>query len=670
MQKKNTRQSTYIKKYTGSLFLIVIVLLFYRCAYLNTFYNATVSFSKAFKIHSKLIESGADTTQLPHDISDGYNRTIKKCTKLMDVYPKRKKWHDDAQFLKGKATYYNKKYQVAIRRFKQFQKEYTKSPYIPESYLFLGKSYLGNENLQKAEETFLFVIEKYPNLNKNEEITLLLAEVAINREGKSEAIEILEKSLKSVKSDEKKMDITLKLSMLYYELKLYSKAIEILEKSPRNKDFQHYFFRLDFTMLLCYKELKKNKKALAFSEKMLKNKYYFTNIPEILLEKALILNTIGKTKEAVKVFEKITKETTASAEVQGRAWFELGLIYQSNGDFDEAKKCYEQVVSLIMDDDIRTEAEERIEGIDIKLVYIVEIEKIIKNDSGNIDTLQYLQYKLGEVFWLNLSEADSALAHFSMISNDSQVNKELAKKSIYAQAWIMRFMKNDTLTSDSIYHAIIKAYPASIIAKKAQQDLGIPVTVQTYEDSAQIAFIKAERYYFDQNDPKKAVNAFYRVSKKFSDLEELAAQSLYTAGWLCDNVLHKNKKALDLYRILCKKYPESGLCVEEAMPKITLVEDTLKIRDMEKKKKNSKRKKKNKKNEKEGGNQDSAENLELEDLIDEDISDSIAIDSVSEQNLSPAKNDTTSSRQSHPSSGQMNRGGPISNPGSYRRKRN
>lgn len=530
----------------------------------------------------ELQRTEADTTdELPDAIKSGYERAIKKCTKVIDVYPKRKKWHDDAVFLKAKATFYKKDYPTAIRRFKQFQKEYQNSPYIPKSYLFLGRAYLEDNYLEKAEEMFQIILEKYPQLNKNEEITVLLAEVAIKREGKSQAIRILEESLRSVKSDERKLEIILKLCALYVDLKMYDKAVSLLKKAPRNKDFQRYLFQVDFSLLICYEKQEEYAKALSLIEKMLKNNRYIKQSPKVLLEKGIIFRAMGKIKEAIEILEEVA-EGDGPNDIKGKAWFELASIYQHElGDFEKAKECYSKVGSLSTDKHLIDIAQKRIEGMDQRLAYLAKIDG--REDTGSkkgrdtTEKTDMLLYKLGEIYWLNLAEPDSALVKFRIISSDSSADSSLVMKSLYARAWILRFLKKDTTASDSLCNAIIKKYPATIVAQKAQMDLGIPVTIKTREDSANLAFIKAERLYFDKNDAVSAVNAFYKVSKHYRDLPEIASNSIYAAAWLCDNVINKNKKALMLYRMLCDSFPNSPLCLNEAKPRIKIVEDTLKV---------------------------------------------------------------------------------------------
>ncbi len=579
----------YLQQNIKIFILLFGAVLYLHCAYLNTFYNAKMAFKKAFDAHMELKHSEADTADAPPDeILIDYDRTIDKSTKVVDIYPKRTRFHDDAMFLKAKATYYKNELPAAIRRFKQFQKEYQKSPFIPESYLFLSKAYLDNDNLEKAEETLRLILEKYPKLNDREEITMLLAHVAIKREGKSQAIMILEESLSLVKSDERKLEIILKLCVLYIDLKLYDKAVKILTDAPRNKDFQNYLFRVDYNLLICYKEMKYFKKALSLAEKMLKNSQYVKQVPKVLLEKGIVLNLTDKIKEAIKVFEEVTAGSGTDV-VKGRAWYELALIYQHvYGDFKKAKECFEQVLSLSADEILVDNANRRIQGIDQRETYLNSLkglEDARDKHTDTTDTAAMVLYKLGEIYWLNLSEPDSALQKFAAVSSDTSINSALMMKSLYAQAWILNFVKQDTAAAAGLYNKIIEKYPATMAAQKSQQDLGIPITVKTREDSARLAFIEAERFYFERKKPVAAVNAYYKAARKYSDMPQMASSGLYAAAWLCDNVLNKNKKALMLYRILCDSFPESDLCLNEAQPRIKVVEDTLKILAVEKKKK-------------------------------------------------------------------------------------
>ena len=565
----------------------VAFLLLIHCAYLNTYYNAQVAFNKAYKAHLKLINSHRDTSDiLPDAIKNGYERTIIKCTKVLENYPIQKEWHDNALFLQAKATFYNKQYALSIRRFQYFIKEYPNHELRGDAYLFLGKSYLANADLQRAEETFSYILQNYPALNNNEEVTVLQAQIAIKREGKSQAIRILEKSLEQVKNDKKRLEIVIQLASLYIELHLFDKAIPLLLSCPSNKKFVQSNYQKDFLLLTCYQNIKKYDEALVLVNTLLKNKEYVANSAYLMYEKAHILAQTGQSKEAEKLYDHITKTPQFPAEIVAKAWFELGLIFQHDyGDFKQARICYEKTISIALDEALREKASQKRAGIDLATAIRDTIIINKNNASYSNSTVGFMYYKLGEVYWLNLSEPDSAFLQFSRISRDSTADSSLILKSLYAQAWIQKYIKKDTKTSDSIYKDIIRRYPTTHVAQKSQQDLGIPVTILTREDSAYISYLDAERLYFKDQDLVGAVNGYYKTAKRYWEIRDVSSKSIFSAAWICDNVLKKNQKAYELYKLLCDSFPESNLCTVYAQPRIKVVEDTLIVlKNLQKKK--------------------------------------------------------------------------------------
>jgi tetratricopeptide (TPR) repeat protein len=298
---------------------------------------------------------------------------------------------------------------------------------------------------------------------------------------------------------------------------------------------------------------------------------------------------MNRIEEAVDALEKIIKgpgSKTVPKEIQARGWYELGLIYQhKKGDFEKARECYDNVIKTGADPNLADLAKGKIAAID----QLKEADKklaSLKGQSGK--SVDSIHYNYGEVYWLRLSEADSALNHFLAICADTRADSGFVMKSMYASAWILRFIKNDTTRSDSIYSAIIKRYPATNVAQRAQQDLGVPVTVLTRQDSGLQAFVDAEKLYFDDQDPVGAVNAYYKVAKKYRDIPYIAAHSIYAAGWICSNVLSKNTKAFMLFKMLCDSFPNTELCEKGAKQQVKFVEDTLKIIQTSKKKETGK----------------------------------------------------------------------------------
>ncbi len=581
--REGKRVLRFFKKFK-LLILIFIVVPIIQCALLNTFYNGRNSFKVTYKAHKKLIKENPDSTiELSSDLIQGYDRAIDKGNKVLKVYPQKVKWHDNAIFLKARAQLMKGEYTFAVTNLKELQSRFPNSPFIPESWLLLGKAYLYKESYNKAEEALRYVLEKYPRLDKNGDVTLLLVQVSVNREGRSKAIQKLEEALKTLKNDEQILEVVVQLSDLYLELKLYPAAIKTLKKAPRIRDNTYKLYRVDLNLVKAYRFNSEVDKSLATVSKMLKNARYNKYRPVILLEKGYCYRDKGELEEAVKVFEDITP-LEGYNNIRGLAAFELGKIYQfRDGDYEAAKKWYEEAISLLTDKDVLQEVQVKIDGLSDRNKYLVMLNEAeqtdsLAKDSAIADSNYYqIRYKLGEVYWLNLNEPDSAINSFEKVCTDSLADSITVMKAFYGLAWISMNMKKDTVTADSIFSMIIEKYPATVAAKKAQEALGMKVTIETREDSALADYAEAEILWMEKGKEIKAVNSFYKLAKRYSDLEDIASSALYSAGWICDNVLHKNKNALKFYRKLCELYPESGLCVDEAKPRIKIVDDTLAV---------------------------------------------------------------------------------------------
>ena len=107
----------------------------------------------------------------------------------------------------------------------------------------LVKLYIEEGNLSKAEEVISYAIEKYPQLDKDQKLSMLLVEIAIRRQGNAQAISLLEEAYKTVKNEERRIDLVLRLSELYIQLKQYNKAIAILKCSTK-KELPEQSYRL------------------------------------------------------------------------------------------------------------------------------------------------------------------------------------------------------------------------------------------------------------------------------------------------------------------------------------------------------------------------------------------------------------------------------------------
>jgi tetratricopeptide (TPR) repeat protein len=554
------------------------------CVFINTFYNGRVAYQRAYTAHQKLLAARPDSVlTLPSDINADYDSAISKSLKVLDIFHNKEKWQDDALLLMSKALFQKGEYQAARRRLKQLQDEYPQSTLVPESYLYVARCYMNEENFDKADETFALIVARYPQLNKNEEISLLVAQLAVKREGKSMAIQILEKARASIKDEAKKMQLYLQIAGLYMDLGQHEKAIALLKSAPRNKRYAETLYRIDIDLAACYIQTDSLSAALTHVEKMIKTKIYGPHLPAMLVKKGDILDRLGRTDDAIVAFQTVTKgyEQNPSA---GEAYYRMAIVYQKKkGDYAKAREYFISAVARLASPELKKIAQERLDAIkELDQIHAADsaARKSVKKDTTA--RAETSLFRLGEIFWLRLDQPDSALVYYRKLLRDTATSADSIPRALFAAGWISRAILKDTVQSDSFFHELLSKFPASEHAKAAQISAGAKVTVMTVTDSAEAAFIKAENTLFKEENIAAAIESYMAAYHAYPKTSH-GIKALYAAAWLNDYVLDKKKTALSLYRTLCDSFPQSEFCTNQAKPRLKTVEDTLRVRNAAKK---------------------------------------------------------------------------------------
>ncbi len=502
-----------------------------------------------------------------------YDRAIEKSLKMMEVYPRDKKLQDRAYFLMGKAAFYKKDYKQTISRMRDLQAQFPLSPLVPESYLFVAKAYIQDENLGLAEEILQTVLEKYPYLDDNQQVTLLLVEIAIRREGRSQAIGLLEKVRASSLSEEKRLGILLKMADLQFDLKQYSKSYALLRTAHRSNKYPVLMYRLDRSIYFCYDAMDSLSQALKHVDGMIKNRMYREYQDQILFYKGMTLSRLGRIDDAINIFIRIVgtdslaiaSDTTG---LKGRAHYELAQLYRINrGDYQSAMAAY-QAASKSRDSLIARPASRKMKALEMLFA--------LRSDStGAISSAN--RYSVGELFQFDLEMPDSALNQFLILCNDTSADSAIRPRALSMAAFIVRSDLKDTTRSDSLLKIVLNDYAGTEFARKAQEMMELPITVVTRQQEAEAKFREAENLYYKENNPVEAIKVYYDVAREYADLD-LAPKSLYAAAWHTDNDLQKNRVAMKLYQELCDTYANSEYCIKYAQPRLSIAKDTIEAR--------------------------------------------------------------------------------------------
>lgn len=548
-----------------------------QCALINTYYNARVAFTIGHREHVKQMKPFADSLVAPSGMAlTNYDRTVVKCQKVLEVYRKQKRWHDDAVFLMGRAYFYKREMVSAIRQFRRIQEEFPLSKYLPESYYYLAQAYIYEERYQKAEEVLEIIANRYPELNRDDRVSLLQARLALRREGKAQAIELLMSALGSAATVERKMELTAQIATLLKQMGQCERALPLLRQCPRERKLPGPMYEVDYLQLGCLLDMDSLEQVVDWAQTMLKQKGYASHDPAILLKKAAALALLGRIDEAIKLYERIAREYDTSPDA-GLAWYELGVLYHKvKFDYTKAAECYLKASALAKDSSVTATAASRARA--LAMLDTTRAHRESPRDSlDSVRTQASWDLKLAELFWLELAQPDSAYAHFRAMLSDTAAPDSMAEKALFAAGYIALHSMGDTLGADSLFGLLRARYPASEFAKRSQRERGLEETVRTRVDSAEAAFAEAEKLYLDKSEPARAIEAYLKVFQEYPDCDA-GGRSLYAAAWLSDNVTFSKDVAQFLYKKVCEKYPKSQWCELATKPRLRAASDSTIVR--------------------------------------------------------------------------------------------
>ncbi|MDR2693631.1 MAG: hypothetical protein LBB74_05385 [Chitinispirillales bacterium] len=547
--------------------------------YYNTFYNAEEAYTVAWRDHRKLMRVFPDSLVVTpsESMAAKYDRAVEKSLKMMDIYPRDRKHQDRAHFLMGRAAFYKKDFSTSVGRMRDLQTLYPKSRLVPVSRIYLAKAHIMMDNLGLAEELLLELLKNHPKLDRNQEITLLLVEIALRRGGHSQALGLLEGigGLSSLPL-EKRLDIILKMADLNYELRQYERALGLLRAAPRSRRHPYLMFRVDRSIYFCLDAMDSLDEALNRLAVMRKSRMYSKQRYEIMYYTARTLRRMGRVDEAIALLEEINRmcagaleKNTGKADTMslcGRASYELALIYQGQGDLDLAEAEFGEASKFGA-----ASAGGRAAARFAALKRLRELR--VPDSTGKIPATA--RYSAAEIFRFELEAPDSAYIYYLELSADSSVDSTYRPRSLLAAAFTARDGLKNAAAADSLLRVVAAEYGATEYARRAQIELDVEVTAVTRREMAERDFRVAEAMM--ESDMVEAVKAFYGVYQRYPDLD-IAPKSLYAAAWYTDNILHKNRAAMTLYEELCAKYPESTYCKVNAAPRVAVARDSIEVR--------------------------------------------------------------------------------------------
>lgn len=549
----------FIKNTPYKIILSVIITIFSSCVYYNTFYHAKSSYNEARKSQIKRSNTSiGDTLALVNDIEKSkFERAIQKASKVLDVYPQKKKWADDAIMLIGYSYFYMGEYSKAIRKFKELLAIYPNSPFAADALLFLGKAYSKNGDLDLADETFDKFKKVYPQNKEIASIPVFIAETTIKKGSKLTALAQLNDCLDSIDSKQA-YRIHLMIARLYFEIGKYKECFDEYNKINNKDLLLNEEFEKNIRQSECLIKMDSLKNALNILFNISNDNRFSDRVAEILNKEAECYEAMKDYKKALSIYLNAAGAKDEPDQV-AIANFRIGNLYQKfYGDFIKAAEYYSKAASGA-NPEIQKIATKRSESIDKINNYTKLLDSSAPDSLKNADTLltpSLLKYKMGEIYWFELEETDSAIVFFNKTTYDTTCLDTLKAHTYYALAWLFRYDKSDTVKSDSLLHEIIDKYPNTDLAKSAQKSLGQPITIKTRKDSSQMAFLDAEAVLWENDKKDSAAMLFDSVAQKYSNTP-IGPKAAYASAWIFDQLLSDSTQAAKRYETINKTWKDT-----------------------------------------------------------------------------------------------------------------
>ncbi len=309
----------------------------------NILFNGAESFKKG---QGKITESHEDnfTEILPIFLygdetsaqmaSSDMDRTIKKAEKLVSLHS-----------ITVKPEVKNNKPLTQKQREFFNKKEYNK--WVDNNYLLMGKAYFYKQEYDKAKEIFLFMLNEYKNEKSLYETRIWLARLYNQTSDFKNSEEILE-NLKNDVNLPKKLKVELNTTYADYYIKQnnFDAAIPYLELAKKQIRKKRFRVRVVFILAQLYERTGKLKKASEYYDKVIKMNPPYEMTFNAKINRALAYEKgFGSVKEIENQLHKMLRDDK-NIDYQDQIYYALGNLAFKEGNIPKAIEQYSKSVEI------------------------------------------------------------------------------------------------------------------------------------------------------------------------------------------------------------------------------------------------------------------------------------------------------------------------------------
>ncbi len=327
------------------LLLVLIALVLSQCAYFNTFYNAKRYFRIGYLATQKNVSD-----QVSSQERSNYLKTIEKCAKILEFYPK-SRYVDDALLLMGKAYFYLEEYVKASRKFEELTSNYPQSEFAIEAGLWHARALLEMQEFESAEDIMNDMAGKEIPSELKGDAFYYFGLFHQKRESYENAIDAFIKAAKTASKD-LRIKALISLGETLDTTGVYLEAAEAYKNVLKYDPVDEVEFLSQYQYGRMLRKAGKPEEAIDIFERLLREQIALSagnisnknnsRIPNLRLQIAACLENQGNIEDAIVIYQDIPREFEKKPPA-AKALYELGKIYEYYyGDYFRASDNYKQ----------------------------------------------------------------------------------------------------------------------------------------------------------------------------------------------------------------------------------------------------------------------------------------------------------------------------------------
>lgn len=331
--------------------------------YFNLYYNTTDIFEQAelqIKEQKKDFFSTEDIP-LPGTVNTQLVKVIEKCSEILQFHSETD-YVDDALLMIGKAFYYQKNHQKALRKFEELlaQKE---SDLTLETKLWIGKTKIQLKESESALAILNEVREQAAEEGNEEILKDAYVEEIVYRileEDYQLAVSLSNQFLEITDDDDIKAEVLFEIGKLYNKINEPENAIAAFEKVLDYNPLYEVELGAKLELGKTLRTTDKLEDALEVFNDMKEEAKFIDSYSEIDLQIGITLKDLNRLDEAV---EKLTFVDTSyvNSSASGIAKYKLGEIYEYDyHNFDSAGSYYQKSLTSSLPKEYTLDANQKI----------------------------------------------------------------------------------------------------------------------------------------------------------------------------------------------------------------------------------------------------------------------------------------------------------------------